>query len=739
MPHAARLLLAASLVAPPVSVVAAEETAPPSRDAFLAGLDEVRAAVDDRRPDDARERLDALLETHRERPWAYGKRLELERLFEEIAFATAFPEPRPADLVSGDLKRYIDLSGSLDVVYSKDALGDFGVLPSLRERIHRTNGKAVAARPATNRSHVLFPARFDGSVRIEVSGEAWPSTPGHKPTITFGRRPDLSQVTVRFFTRKIEKSDRRTVGISISQRGAGEIRSIDSSERSPLVPDEPYTVVVDARGSSIRVLANGRRVVSGRLTGDTSGLVSVLVDDFTSIRLTGRIEPQWMQGLADGYREASRAEFETSYDAAQVVPAWLRAERTPDAPPVAAVEHGHERYEAPLRASLGRGDEAAVEELLGRAGSDPAVSVAGREHLKAIVHRGRGDLLRALSHVRTATEADPANAEFWRLRLDLATELRHEPGVLDDIAADASGFPAVVDLFEAVADTLLRSHRADLARRVLERAAALGLSSNEIDRTHRVLVKAERGPVWPRFHEFETDHYVVRSDLDRAVCREAATTLERAYTWYRRELLPADTDRKFPVYLFSGRAGYDAYLEDLEIETPLHSAGLYSITLKQLLIWNLPDRDMMMRTVVHEGLHQYLDVVSDSIPRWLNEGLAEYYEVATIGAIRSTGQVHEEHVATARIFRLPLAQFVRLSPGRFYAFGGAAYAQGWALVHFLRHGGREPRALFDEIVATLPERDGSLVLDAIERYGFEKLQDEYDAYMRSLDDDLRNG
>ena len=54
--------------------------------------------------------------------------------------------------------------------------------------------------------------------------------------------------------------------------------------------------------------------------------------------------------------------------------------------------------------------------------------------------------------------------------------------------------------------------------------------------------------------------------------------------------------------------------------------GLYSPALKQLLIWNQPNRKKMLETVRHEGFHQYLDGVMSDPPPWLNEGLAMYYE-----------------------------------------------------------------------------------------------------------------
>ena len=43
-------------------------------------------------------------------------------------------------------------------------------------------------------------------------------------------------------------------------------------------------------------------------------------------------------------------------------------------------------------------------------------------------------------------------------------------------------------------------------------------------------------------------------------------------------------------------------------------------------------RDEMLRTIFHEYVHLVIDNVSDGLPLWLNEGLAEYYSTFLVDA-----------------------------------------------------------------------------------------------------------
>ena len=130
-----------------------------------------------------------------------------------------------------------------------------------------------------------------------------------------------------------------------------------------------------------------------------------------------------------------------------------------------------------------------------------------------------------------------------------------------------------------------------------------------------------------------------------------------------------------------------------------NTAGLYSPYLKQLLIWNVPQRDMMFRTIVHEGFHQYLDMVAPGTPRWFNEGMAENMELyETVNGKFTEGQSNMDHLELLMEARMPLEHFLRMPTSAFYRGNvGVHYAQGWAFVHFLRNSGRDEQKIFDAL------------------------------------------
>jgi hypothetical protein len=274
------------------------------------------------------------------------------------------------------------------------------------------------------------------------------------------------------------------------------------------------------------------------------------------------------------------------------------------------------------------------------------------------------------------------------------------------------------------ADYLIDSGRFKDARAVVTTALANDLSSEELKAADRLLVIVEQGPRFTRRETITSRNYEVVSDIDRGTCREASRILEESYLAFSTHLervKDAPTQR-FRVFLFAGEGGYLEYCKDLWGVAPGHTAGLYTPRLKQLLIWNLPDRDAMMRTVRHEAFHQYLDRLMPDPPRWFNEGLAEYWETARIvNGAWSIGKPRPDHLAKLKSRVMPLSGFLYRGDREFMIRAGEHYAQSWAFIHFLRHADSGHKGLFDELWKAFKE--GPNARAAMDRVFAEKNMD----------------
>ena len=247
----------------------------------------------------------------------------------------------------------------------------------------------------------------------------------------------------------------------------------------------------------------------------------------------------------------------------------------------------------------------------------------------------------------------------------------------------------------------LRSGRLDVAQATCDAALAAGVAAEKLMKLPTMITHARNGPDWTHPVAIESAHYVVKSDIDKQLCVDASKVLEESYRAYGLRLAPvADLEKKrFPVFLFSGAAGYHDYASAaLQSKAP-STAGVYSPTLKQLLIWNLPDRAEMFRTIRHEGFHQYLDRLTSDAPIWFDEGMAEYFELADLyGGEWKEGQTHADHVGilnSTGTTWVPLPTLFAMSTRTFQGDDVMLhYAESWAVVHYLRQGPKDAQDRF---------------------------------------------
>jgi hypothetical protein len=239
----------------------------------------------------------------------------------------------------------------------------------------------------------------------------------------------------------------------------------------------------------------------------------------------------------------------------------------------------------------------------------------------------------------------------------------------------------------------------------------------------------------------KSQNFDVSSDIDQELCKQASVVLEEALSIYRAQVhaLKPEKKRLYRVFLFSGEAGFSRYLADVTVlsgRRPENVAGLYSGLLKQLLIWNLPNRDEMMRTIRHEGFHQYLDRLLPDPPVWFNEGMAVYYE----GMDKVAGEYRIGKPRADDLKRLRekpfgrVAPFLEISRADFYGGGVQSYARGWLLVHLLKNGPSKYKDLYRQYMTKLETMSGVEATRAVfDAKVMATIDADLEAYRQSID------
>ncbi len=86
------------------------------------------------------------------------------------------------------------------------------------------------------------------------------------------------------------------------------------------------------------------------------------------------------------------------------------------------------------------------------------------------------------------------------------------------------------------------------------------------------------------------------------------------------------TDFAVKIRVFSDMNEYQTYTSRIASSPISSHIGLYVHRLQEVVVYQGPDTARFLRTVFHETNHLLLRSHSNFAPRWLNEGLSEYFE-----------------------------------------------------------------------------------------------------------------
>jgi hypothetical protein len=704
---------AASRAAPLIVADAADVAA------FETGLADAERQLAARKWAAAEAALDALLAAHVDHAEVLLHASEVREGLERAAFGQAYTEPDIKSLISGELQSYDPRSGKIKLRYKRDpkaAADEDEEELSQTERVLRELlgiSNSVGKGDFTWAAGVpMHPIHFAGPYTVEISGffpEMEEDTMIFLPYVVLSMGQGETYNLNLGYPLTVRDTTTWSATAYIAHSLGGKRAIVDEEPNSPIKAGKPYSFKIVVTDDKITASYNGKVFLSTTRTAGTYGQFGFRsIPEVKTLDISGQANTAWLEGLLDSDQHEAWTEFEEENKEKGVLPDWLAA-RFADKPRTFAESLGdfpgvansyHSGHLVKLRDLEKKGEYAqAVEYLRGLAAAKCTEEF--RQVLLALFCEAADDEEGALAACEKALELAP---DFVPARVQHA-RLLHSAHRETDARAELQKLLDAGSLDGALHAELVRETLFDegpaAARVVLASSLRAGVPAGYLANFDAVLLRAQRGPSWDKPFEFKSRNYLVRSDHSQKLCADASQALEQALGLYNRTFgRPAAEGeaQRYPVYLFSGLSGYLAYAGVLFGSAPTNTAGLYSPVLKQLLIWNLPDRDDMLRTVRHEGFHQYLDRLLDDAPTWFNEGTAEYFEVAEVdGGQLEAGPPSRGHVLTLthKDFKwTPVDELVRMGQAEFYKEAGSRYAQAWALVHCLLEGSREDKALY---------------------------------------------
>ena len=205
----------------------------------------------------------------------------------------------------------------------------------------------------------------------------------------------------------------------------------------------------------------------------------------------------------------------------------------------------------------------------------------------------------------------------------------------------------------------------------------------------------------PRSHRTATDHFEIRSDFRIAKDSPLVLELEELQKQITSALqLPKQRDPVI-VYLFSDEQTYRNYMQTTWPTLPARRAYFVG-TSRELAVYSFHS-ETIQEDLRHEFTHGLLHASLNTVPLWLDEGLAEYFEVRG----REVGREHSGHVRylqTARVNGWTPSLYKLEQMSDFQKMTQQDYAESWGWVHFMLHTNEQTRQVLINYLAELETR-----------------------------------
>ncbi len=200
----------------------------------------------------------------------------------------------------------------------------------------------------------------------------------------------------------------------------------------------------------------------------------------------------------------------------------------------------------------------------------------------------------------------------------------------------------------------------------------------------------------PQRTVIEAGQLVIHADFPLATRHRIVRELEQLRVDVSDRLALPISDEPIHLYLFEHRERYEAYAAATFPGFPSRRAFFVKsdTSLSVYAHW----QDRIAEDLRHETTHGYVHAVAGNVPLWLDEGIAEYFELP-----KSDRRVHREHVD--RLAGKLLEGTWQPDLQRLEACVDAGlltqdhYAEAWCWVHWLLETSAERRVVLQDMLA----------------------------------------
>ena len=213
----------------------------------------------------------------------------------------------------------------------------------------------------------------------------------------------------------------------------------------------------------------------------------------------------------------------------------------------------------------------------------------------------------------------------------------------------------------------------------------------------------------PFEHRLVRDQLVLHSDFELAEHHRVVEDLTLQREIISEKLGIPSTDEPIHIYLFADDTSYYDFLSLRFPNFPSRRAIFVETDIELSVYAHWGDR--VAEDLRHEVAHGYLHAAIPNLPLWLDEGLAEYFEVGQ--ERKGLNRQHVDLLMAQKDLTAWLPELKRLERLTSAAdMTQQDYAESWAWVHFLLESGDDKAGLLTEYLADLRQGAAEAMLSS---------------------------